>query len=163
MGPQWRGCLGLARQGPACTGWPAARRVPPARDPEGRPDGKIPRERASDRAPPTPATRPASDKASLTPGMSLGSALGALLPGFPCREGPRAGPPGSAAKKTELSKAQGPSTPTRGCHRGQGWGEGLHLWSTPSSEGQVWEASWGLSALKCGKVCFWMRLLVHLK
>lgn len=66
-------------------------------------------------------------------------------------------------KKTELSKAQGPSAPNREGAIEGGVREGLNLWPRPSSERQVWEASWGLSAVKCGKVCFWTRLLVHLK
>lgn len=54
---------------------------------------------------PTPVC-PTSIKALLTLGMLSGPELQALLSGFPCLEGPRAGPAGSAAKKAKFRKAQ---------------------------------------------------------
>lgn len=121
------------------------RRVPACRDPEGRPDGKIP---VASQVARLPAY--ASDKASSPQACPWGLRWG-LCSWIPtCREGPELVLRDQLQENPRLSKAQGPSTPTRGCHRGQGPGEGCTCSPTPSSEGQVW----GPISLSVGRFAF---------
>lgn len=114
---------------------------------------------------PTPVC-PTSIKALLTLGKPSGPGPGALIPGFPCWEGPRAGPAGSAAKKAKFRKAQETSlhclarvsSPWREREGPDPYPQPLPL------RGRVWGVFQGHpSCRKCGKFCFPTRFRVVLK